>query len=168
MIMKDIILHSLLEGLGLGLLLVVYCMIGIRRGAVGMVFLYHDDVQKRCIDLGLTTRETIQKRHSVFRTLGIVLYLLYLVVFVYNVEGARSFGECYLRMFIILTVMNLIDRFLIDEVWVGGTKAWIIPGTEDMRPYINSKDKVKKWISAILMTFVLPVIIAGIGSIFVG
>lgn len=38
------------------------------------------------------------------------------------------------------SVMNLIDRFLIDGVWVGHTKAWTIPGTEDLKPYITAKD----------------------------
>lgn len=40
---------AFVEGLGLGLLLVVYCLIGIKDGAVGMVYLYHKDVQDRCI-----------------------------------------------------------------------------------------------------------------------
>ena len=42
--------------------------------------------------------------------------------------------------------MNLIDRLLIDEYWVGCTKAWEIPGTADMKPYINRKDKIGKWL----------------------
>ena len=33
-----------IEGLLLGVLLVVFCAIGIRNGAVNMVFLYHTDV----------------------------------------------------------------------------------------------------------------------------
>lgn len=31
--------------------------------------------------------------------------------------------------------MNLVDRFLIDELWVGHTKAWIIPDPEDLMSY---------------------------------
>lgn len=50
-------------------------------------------------------------------------------------------------MFVILSIMNLIDRFLVDNWWVGHTKAWIIPGTEDLKPYITSADKRKKWIA---------------------
>ena len=42
--------------------------------------------------------------------------------------------------------MNLIDRLLIDEYWVGHTEAWVIPGTEDLRPYITAKDKKQKWL----------------------
>ena len=37
------------------------------------------------------------------------------------------------------------DRLLIDEYWVGHTHAWIIPGTEDLRPYITAKDKQKNY-----------------------
>ena len=47
---------------------------------------------------------------------------------------------------VILSVMNLIDRFLVDGYWVGHTNAWTIPGTEDLKPYITAKDKQKKWL----------------------
>ena len=49
----------ILEGFGLAALLVLICAFGIRRGAVGMVHLYHQDVQDRCVELGLTTHEKI-------------------------------------------------------------------------------------------------------------
>lgn len=62
----------------------------------------------------------------------------------------------------ILSVMNLIDRFLIDEYWVGHTKAWIIPRTEDLRPYITASDKKKKWIMG---TVGMAVIAAGLSGI---
>ena len=47
----------LLEGFGLGVLLMLVCAFGIRSGTVGMVHLYHEPVQARCVALGLTTRE---------------------------------------------------------------------------------------------------------------
>lgn len=50
----------LLEGLGLGVLLVLVCLFGIRKGAVGMVHLYEEEVQSRVVALGLTTREKIE------------------------------------------------------------------------------------------------------------
>ena len=36
----------LLEGFGLGVLLMLVCAFGIRSGAVGMVHLYHEPVQR--------------------------------------------------------------------------------------------------------------------------
>ena len=42
------ILQVILEGLGLGALLVLVCAVGIRKGAVGMAHLYSLAVQRRC------------------------------------------------------------------------------------------------------------------------
>ena len=39
------ILQVILEGIGLGVLLILVCAIGIRKGAVGMVHLYSSEVQ---------------------------------------------------------------------------------------------------------------------------
>ena len=50
----------IIEGLGLGFLLYLICAIGIRNGAVGMVFLYDQKVQDRVVELGLTTREDLR------------------------------------------------------------------------------------------------------------
>ena len=62
----------------------------------------------------------------------------------------------------ILSVMNLIDRFLIDGFWVGHTKAWTIPGTEDLKPYITAKDMCKKWIFG---TVGMAIISAGLSAV---
>ena len=49
----------IIEGILLGALLALFCAVGIRNGAVNMVFLYHQDVQDRCVKNGLITREKI-------------------------------------------------------------------------------------------------------------
>ena len=43
----------------------------------------------------------------------------------------------------VFMIGNLFDRLFIDEFWVGHTKAWFIPGTEDLMPYIPIKVKIK-------------------------
>ena len=42
------------------------------------------------------------------------------------------------------------------------TKAWIIPGTEDLRPYINGKTLVIKWLGTLVGFPVLAAILAGV------
>ena len=138
------LLQVILEGLGLGVLLVLVCAVGIRGGAVGMVHLYSPEVQERCVRLGLTTREKIRRNRVRFKLLCIPGYLAYVLAFVYAVNGARGFAAGFWQLLLILSVMNLIDRFLIDGYWVGHTKAWTIPGTEDLKPYITAEDKAKK------------------------
>ncbi len=154
-----IALKLILEGLGLGFLLYLICAIGIRNGAVGMVHLYDKAVQERVVKLGLTTMEEIRKRSVLFRNLCLPGYLIYVLLCVYAINGARGFWPGFWQGFVILSIMNLIDRFLIDDYWVGHTKAWIIPGTEDLRPYITVKDKKQKWIMGTVgMAFIAAIL----------
>ena len=157
-----IALKLILEGLGLGFLLYLICAIGIRNGAIGMVHLYDQKVQERVVQLGLSTADEIRKRSVLFRSLCLPGYLIYVLICVYVINGARGFFEGFWQGFVILFIMNLIDRFLIDEYWVGHTKVWIIPGTEDLRPYITAKDKKKKWIMGTAGMALLAAILSGI------
>ena len=156
------VVKLLLEGLGLGFLLYLICAIGIRRGAVGMVHLYSEAVQKRTVELGLTSSDKIRKRGLVFKGLCVPGYLIYVLVCVYVINGARGFIQGFCHMFVILSIMNLIDRFLIDGYWVGHTKAWDIPGTEDLKPYISSSDKKRKWIMGTAGMAVISAALSGI------
>ncbi len=119
------VLQTILEGLGLGALLVLVCAVGIRKGAVGMVHLYS----------------------LLFKAVCVPGYIAYVLGCVYAVNGAKGFVQGFWQLLVILSVMNLIDRFLVDGYWVGHTNAWTIPGTEDLKPYITAKDKQKNGFS---------------------
>ena len=161
------IFQVILEGIGLGILLVLVCMFGIRKGAVGMVHLYHADVQKRCVELGLTTSEKIRHNSIVFKVCCISGYLAYILVFVYVANRASGFVEGFWQMFVILSIMNLIDRILVDNVWVGHTSAWTIPGTEDLKPYITDQDKKSKWIFGTVGMAGIAAVLSAIMALFV-
>ena len=155
------------EGLGLGVLLVLVCAFGIRKGAVGMVHLYHEDVQERCVEMGLTTHERIKRNSKLFKLCCVPGYLAYVLVFVYAVNGARGFWAGFWQLLVILSVMNLIDRFLVDGWWVGHTKAWTIPGTEDLKPYITARDKKRKWLFGTVGMAVIAAVLSGVMLVFV-
>lgn len=157
----------ILEGIGLGAVLMLVCAIGIRNGAVGMVHLYENNVQERCISLGLTTREKIKHDRLLFKVVCLPIYIAYVLVFVYAVNGARGFGEGFWQILVILLVLNLIDRLLIDDYWVGHTKMWTILGTEDLKPYIPNDVKRKKWLFGTLGMAVIGAVLAGIMTLFI-
>ena len=161
------IVQVILEGLGLGILLILVCAIGIRKGAVGVVHLYSPEVQDRCVKLGLTTHEKIKRNALLFKAVCVPGYIAYVLVCVYPVNGVRGFLAGFWQLFVILSVMNLIDRFLIDGYWVGHTNAWTIPGTEDLKPYITAKDKAKKWLFGTVGMAVISAVLAAIMMIFV-
>ena len=71
------------------------------------------------------------------------------------------------QLLVNLSVMNLIDRFLVDGWWVGHTRAWTIPGTEDLKPYITAADKRRKWLFGTAGMVVISAILSDVMTIFV-
>ena len=67
---------------------------------------------------------------------------------------------------VIMMIMNLINRLVVDEYWVGHTKAWIIPGPEDLQPYITTENKKRKWLIGTVGWAVIAAIPAGIMCLF--
>lgn len=161
------LLQVILEGLGLGALLVLICAVGIRKGAVGMAHLYAPAVRERCVKLGLTTHAKIKRNSLIFKAVCVPGYIAYVLVCVYAINGARGFVQGFWQLLVILSVMNLVDRFGIDGYWVGHTNAWIIPGTEDLKPYITAKDKQKKWLFGTVGMAVIAAALAAIMAVFV-
>ena len=133
------LLQTILEGLGLGALLVAVCAAGIRKGAVGMVHLYDQKVQERCIALGLTTKEKIKRTALRFKAICIPVYLAYALLCVYVINGAQTFWSAFWQFFVILSVMNLIDRFGIDGYWVGHTRACLLYTSPSPRDSTSSR-----------------------------
>ena len=159
------ILQVILEGLGLGALLVLVCAFGVRKGAVGVVHLYSAQVQERCIALGLTSREKVRRNSLMLKAVCIPGYITYVLVCVYAVNGARGFAAGFWQLLVILFVMDLIDRFLVDDFWVGHTKTWVIPGTEDLMPYISPGDRRFKWIFGTVGMAAIAAALAGIMAV---
>ena len=96
------ILQVILEGIGLGVLLILVCAIGIRKGAVGMVHLYSPEVQERCVTLGLTTHAKIKRNALIFKAVCVPSYIAYVLVCVYPVNGARGFLAGFWQLFLLL------------------------------------------------------------------
>ena len=156
----------LIEGIVMCFLLLIVCVIGIANGPVGLVVLYEDDVQARVVELGLTTKEKLKK--TMMNTC-IALYAPVLILtplMVYGINGAVGFWDGFWQMSVILWIMGIFDRIFIDWYWVGKTKAWFIPGTEDLMPYIPKKMLIVKWTFSLLGFPLIAAAIAGIVALF--
>ena len=102
----------------------------------------------------------------IFKAVCVPGYIAYVLVCVYALNGAWGFLAGFWQMLVILSVMNLMDRFLVDDFWVGHTKAWTIPGTEDLKPYITAKEKAKKWLFGTIGMAVISAALAAIMMLF--
>ena len=151
----------LIEGLAMCFILLMICVVGIANGPVGCVYFYELEVQKRVVELGITTKEKIKKDYAIAGVMLFVPILVFVPAMVYFINGARGFWDIFWQITLILMIEGLFDRIFIDWFWVGKTKAWIIPGTEDLMPYIPKKTFVGKWVGTIVGYPMIAAILAG-------
>ena len=156
----------LVEGIVMCFVLLIVCLVGIANTPVGLVLLYEKDVQERVVELGLTTKEKIRRNFIICSVAMFVPLFVLPPLMVYGINGTNGFWDAFWQMSIILWIQGIFDRFFIDWYWVGKTKAWEIPGTEDLKPYIPTKVMIRKWIITIILNPLIAAIIAGVMLLF--
>lgn len=141
---------AIIESFVLNFVLLLVCVINIQNGAVGGVHYYEKAVKDRVVELGLITEKEIKRNYIAS---GLVLMLFLLVAapsMVFFVNGADNFFNGFIQLTVMYLLCGLFDRVFIDWYWVGHTKAWLIPGTEDLMPYIHKKTWIIKVVGTII------------------
>lgn len=117
--------------------------LAVKGGALNGLFFYPKPVQERAIELGLASREAVARRRRGFMMLfyAVMLAALLLIIGLWN--GVRDFRTAYLQALLLLEVMNWYDGIVIDKIWVGHSRFWVIPGTEDL-PFVQTWRQVLK------------------------
>ena len=128
-------------------------------GAIDGLYFYPKPVQERAFAIGLTDRETMNRKRKRFMTAFylVMLTALLLIIAVWNRIG--DFKSAYLQALLFLEVMNIYDGIVIDKLWVGHSKFWVLPGTEDI-PFVQTWAQVLK-----KRTFLALIWVAGAGIV---
>lgn len=160
-------LMVMIEGLVVCLIVLTACVVGIANGAVNLVYLYEKEVQDKVVELGLITREKIKRNKMLFMLFGILPCWIFMLLAVYGINGARGFWEGFWQIYVIMMMEGLFDRLFIDFYWVGRTKAWIIPQTEELMPYIYGKTLAVKWLGTMIGSPLLAAVFSGMMMLFI-
>jgi hypothetical protein len=117
--------------------------IGVGNNTLNGLYFYPKPVQKIVYELGLTDRETVAKKRKGFMIafFAVMAAALILIIRVWN--GIHSFWAAYLQALLFLEVMNWYDGIVIDRLWVGHSRFWVIPGTEEI-PFVQTWPQVLK------------------------
>jgi pimeloyl-ACP methyl ester carboxylesterase len=130
--------------------LVLFCVlftlmvkIGVGNNALNGLYFYPKPVQEKVYELGLTDREAVAKKRKRFMIafFAVMAAALILIIRVWN--GIHSFWAAYLQALLFLEVMNWYDVIVIDRLWVGHSRFWVIPGTEEI-PFVQTWPQVLK------------------------
>ena len=134
----------------------------VRSGAINGLYFYPKAVQQRAYEIGLTDRETVKKQRRRFMTLFYIVMLTALVLIIAVWNQIRDFETAYLQALLFLEVMNIYDGTVIDKLWAGHSKFWILKGTEDI-PFVQTWMQVLKKRSFLALIWIIgAAIVAGL------
>ena len=155
--------------------LILFCLLftalvkfAVRGGAIDGLYFYPKPVQERAIAIGLTDRETMDRKRKQFMIPFVLTMLVALLLIIGVWNGIRDYKTAYLQALLFLEVMNWYDGVVIDRLWVGHSRFWIIPGTEDI-PFVQTWPQVFKkrgilsliWIAGAAIVAGMVVLIKG-------
>jgi len=149
--------------------LILFCLlftfmvkIAVWGGAVDGLYFYPKPVQERAFSIGLTDRETVAKKRKRFMIPFFLVMLTAMVLIIGVWNRVSDFKTAYLLALLFLEVMNWYDGIVIDKLWVGHSRFWLLPGCEDI-PYVQTwKQVLKKRTILTLIWVVGAAIVAGI------
>ena len=137
-------------------------LLSVRGGAINGLYFYPKAVQDRAIEIGLSTRETMNRKRKIFMTEFYIVMLTTLVLIIGLWNHISDFKTAYLYALLFLEVMNWYDGIVIDEVWVRYSKFWVLPGCEDMTYVQTIRQMLKKRFFLTLIWVLGAAIVAGI------
>ncbi len=136
--------------------------IAVGNNALNGLYFYPKPVQEKAYELGLTDRETVAKKRKLFMTAFFAVMATALISIIRVWNGIQSFWTAYLQALIFLEVMNWYDGIVIDRLWVGHSRFWVIPGTEEI-PFVQTWPQISKKRGILTLIWLAgAVIIAGI------
>lgn len=149
--------------------LILFCLLftamvrySVRGGAINGLYFYPKAVQERAYEIGLTDRETVKKQRKRFMTLFYIVMLTAIVLIIAVWNDVSDFRPAYLQALLFLEVMNIYDGVVIDKLWVGHSRFWILKGTEDI-PFVQTWAQVLKKRSFLAAIWLIgAAIVAGI------
>lgn len=138
--------------------------IGTGGKAVNMLFFYPDTVQKRAVELGISTEAEIRRRKKIFMFPFLLIMFIALLLIIGLWNKVSDFGSAYLQSLVFLLVMNWYDGIVIDRLWVGKSQFWVIPALKDI-PYIQTWHQVLK--KRIIWSIVYAVVAVAVAALIV-
>ena len=136
--------------------------LAVRGSALNGLYFYPMPVQEKVYALGLTVRETVARKRKRFMIPFFLVMLSALVLIIGLWNGVRRFWPAYWQALLFLEVMNWYDGIVIDRLWVGHCRFWIIPGTEEI-PFVQTWPQVMKKRGILTLIWIVgAAVVAGI------
>lgn len=112
-------------------------LIILSRNPLAAIYDYPPAIIQRVKELGLIddTQLPRSKKVIIKKSVAALIIAFLCALLVYHVNGARTFLQGFGYTYLIWTIVDWYDAFVIDCLWFCHEKKFIIPGTEGMKEY---------------------------------
>lgn len=134
-----------------------------KQGAIKQLYNYPSEIQKRALELGITTKEEMAANSKKNKLLGFAVMAIASLVIICGINNETTFWAGTYQSYIFFNAFSLFDAAVIDTVWFCHSKFWMIPATEDMKEaYHNYWFHWKLFFLGLILMIPLTVIIGGL------
>lgn len=148
---------------------VLFCLLFIslvkcaaRNNGLNCLYFYPKEYIEEAHKRGLADKDATMKKGKRFMIPFCIVMLVVLVLIIAVWNHVTDFKTAYLQTVLFLVVMNWFDGIVLDKLWVGHSKIWLIEGMEG----VNYTDPWKKILIkrglATIMYLVLAFAVAGL------
>ena len=149
--------------------LVFYCLLyillvkcAVRDDGRNCLYFYPKEYIEEAERRGIADKKTTMKKGKRFMILFCIAIFVALILIISVWNRVTDFQTAYMQAALFLVVVNWFDAIVIDRLWVGHSKIWIIRGKEGI-PYVKPwKNILIKRSLATVMYLVLALAVAGI------
>ena len=134
-----------------------------RDSGINCLYFYPKEYIAEALKRGVITDEgALMKKRKQFMIPFCIILLIVLILMISVWNRVTDFKTAYLQSLLFLIVMNWFDGIVIDELWVGHGKIWVIKGMEGVSYLKLWKEMFIKRGIGTLLYFIIALVPAGI------
>ena len=144
------------------LLFIVLVKCAVRNSGLNCLYFYPSEFIEEAQKRGIADKEATMKKGKQFIIPFCIVIFFILVPVIACWNHVTDFKTAFIQAYILLVVMNWFDGIVLDRLWVGHSKVWVIEGMEGV-PYIKPwKSVLIKRTLAMILYLAVAALIAGL------
>ena len=152
----------LLQNILYCLLFIVLVKCAVRNNGLNCLYFYPKEYIEEAHKRGIADKDATMKKGKRFMIPFCIVIFVVLVMIIAIWNHVTDFKTAYLQAYLFLVVMNWFDGIVMDRLWVGHSKIWMIEGMEDV-PYIKPwKLVITRRSLAMVLYLIIALVVAGI------
>lgn len=149
--------------------MILYCLLfilpvkwAVKNDGLNCLYFYPKEYIEEAEKRGIADKVTTMERGKRFMIPFCIVIFIAPILIIAFWNHVTDFKTAYIQAYLLLLVMNWFDGIVLDRVWVGHSKIWVIKGMEGVS-YIKSwKTVLTKRGAATVLYLLIALLIAGI------